>query len=66
RGFDAWTEIRRLDYPVLPAPADPVTDFPVRYTYPVQEQNLNTAKWTEAAAAIGGDDVTTKLFWDKF
>lgn len=66
RGFDAWTEIRRLDYPQLPPPADPVTDFPVRYTYPVQEQNLNTEKWSNAASAIGGDKVTTKLFWDKF
>ncbi len=65
RGFDAWTEVRRLDFPKLVPPTDAVTGFPVRYTYPVQEQNLNTANWTAAAASIGGDDVETKLFWDK-
>ena len=66
RGHEAWTTWRRLDYPVLVAPADAVTGIPVRYTYPVQEQNLNTANYTAAAAAIGGDVVETKLFWDKF
>ncbi len=66
RGHEAWTTWRRLDYPVLVAPADAVTGIPVRYTYPVQEQNLNTTNYTTAAAAIGGDVVETKIFWDKF
>lgn len=66
RGFDAWTEVRRLDAPALPLPADAVSGFPNRYTYPVQEQNLNTANYTAAASAMGGDVVEFKLFWDKF
>jgi Starch-binding associating with outer membrane len=66
RGFDAWVELRRLDYPVLPAPAVPVSTFPLRFTYPTSEQNLNAANWTQASTAVGGDEVTTKLFWDKF
>lgn len=68
RGFDAWTEWRRLDAPTLVAPPDNVTDgvIPVRFTYPVAEQNLNTANYNDAASAIGGDKVGTKLFWDKF
>ncbi len=66
RGFDAWTEIRRLDYPKLTVPAQALTGFPVRYTYPVQEQNLNTNNYNAAATAIGGDKVETKLFWDKY
>lgn len=66
RGWDAWIEIRRLDYPMIVAPTSALTDFPVRFTYPVNEQNLNTAHYNDAAAAIGGDKVTTKLFWDKF
>lgn len=66
RGFESWSEVRRLDWPQLVAPVDALTGFPVRYTYPVQEQNLNTANWTDASAAIGGDKVETKLFWDKF
>ncbi|MFA6085906.1 SusD/RagB family nutrient-binding outer membrane lipoprotein [Mucilaginibacter sp.] len=65
RGWDAWIETRRLDYPLLPAPADPVSDFPVRFTYPVNEQNVNTVNYNDASSKIGGDEVTTKLFFDK-
>lgn len=65
RGFDAWIEQRRLDYPQLVAPPSAVTPFPVRYTYPSTEENLNP-NYGAAAAAVGGDAVTTKLFWDKF
>lgn len=65
RGIDAWNSIRRLDYPVLPAPVNALSAFPVRFTYPVLEQNVNTSNYDQAAAAIGGDAVTTKLFWDK-
>jgi hypothetical protein len=64
RGFEAWTEWRRLDYPVLVAPPDALSDIPVRYTYPAQEQTLNATNYAAAAAAIGGDEVSTKLFWD--
>ena len=66
RGWEEWIEVRRLDYPVLVAPSSALTAFPVRYTYPVNEQNLNTTNYNAAAAAIGGDKVITKLFWDKF
>ena len=65
RGFDAWNSIRHFDYPVLPAPVNALSDFPMRFTYPVLEQNVNTSNYNQAAAAIGGDAVTTKLFWDK-
>jgi hypothetical protein len=65
RGWDAWIETRRLDYPVLLAPETAQTDFPVRFTYPVNEQNVNQVNYDKAAAAIGGDKVTTKLFFDK-
>jgi hypothetical protein len=64
RGFDAWTEQRRLDYPQLQAPVSAVTDFPVRYTYPSTEENLNKTNYDAASSSIGGDLVTTKLFWD--
>jgi len=36
----------------------------VRYTYPSNEQNLNQQNYDAASQAIGGDEVTTKLFWD--
>lgn len=66
RGFDAWIETRRLDSPILKVPTAAVSEFPVRFTYSVDEQNINTANYDAAAAAIGGDEVTTKLYWDKF
>jgi hypothetical protein len=64
RGHEAWTEYRRLDAPALNTVANPIADFPLRYTYPVNEQNLNTRNYDAASTAIGGDEVTTKLFWD--
>ncbi|MDR6941889.1 SusD/RagB family nutrient-binding outer membrane lipoprotein [Mucilaginibacter pocheonensis] len=66
RGWDAWIETRRLDYPVLIAPETAKTEFPVRLTYPVNEQNVNVTNYNKAAEAIGGDKVTTKLFFDKY
>lgn len=64
RGVDAWIETRRLDYPALTPGAGAKTDFPVRFTYPVNEQNVNKTNYDAASAAIGGDVVTTKLFFD--
>lgn len=66
RGWDAWIEWRRLDYPQLNPASLAVSDIPLRYPYPVNEQNVNRANYEAAAAAIGGDLVETKLWWDKF
>ena len=66
RGFDGWVEIRRLDNPQLPAPSDPNSGYPARFTYPVQEQTLNADNYARGSTSIGGDVVETKLFWDKF
>ena len=62
----AWTEWRRLDYPVLTKPEGALSDIPLRLTYPTPEGNVNGANYTAASAAIGGDQVTSKIFWDKF
>jgi len=66
RGWDAWIEWRRLDYPQLTAPTSALSAIPLRYPYPVNEQNVNRVNYEAASAAIGGDLVTTKLWWDKF
>ena len=66
RPYEGWTEIRRFDFPVLAAPINAKSGFPNRLTYPANEQQLNGANYTAASAAIGGDKVETKLFWDKF
>ena len=66
RGFEAWTAWRTYDMPGFNLPAVSGLPVPTRYTYPISEQNLNKTNYTAAAAAIGGDEQTTKLFWDKF
>ena len=65
RGFEAWTSYRRLDFPVLTAPVDAdVNQVPTRLTYPAKEETLNATNNTAASTAIGGNTLTTKLFWD--
>lgn len=68
QGIQGWTEWRRLDYPELNVPPEPegltYGDIPSRFIYPVDEQNLNQSNYEEAAQAIGGDELTTQLFWD--
>ncbi len=67
RGFESWTEWRRLDYPVLVAPADAKTTNnlpPFRVTYPDVEFTLNETNLRAAISSIGGDELETKLFWD--
>ncbi len=65
-GFEGWTSWRRFDFPLLVAPPDAVSEIPVRFTYPIIEQTLNGDSYQAASAAIGGDLVETKLFWDIF
>lgn len=66
RPFDAWTSWRLLDFPKLVKPDAPlVPEIPVRLIYPIVNAALNAQATADAAAAIGGDDSATKLFWDK-
>ena len=68
KGLEAWTTWRRLDYPVFNIPefSTSVMDIPTRFTFPIEEQTLNPANYQEAADAIGGDVLTSKIFWDMF
>jgi hypothetical protein len=66
RGLEGYTMWRRMDYPIFNIGSLITTydEIPVRFTYPVAEQTLNNASYTAAAAAIGGDLISTKIFWD--
>ncbi|MBL6449782.1 SusD/RagB family nutrient-binding outer membrane lipoprotein [Fulvivirga sp. 29W222] len=65
QGFEGWTTWRRLDFTGLNAPPEmAVADIPVRFTYPLEEAQLNGEQYAKAGTAIGGDDVSTKVFWD--
>ena len=65
RGIEAWYFFRRLDYPVLQAP-NVAEGLVYRMPYSLNEYSTNRANVEAAAAKIGGDKYTTKLFWDKF
>ncbi len=65
QGFDGWSIWRRLDFTMLTPPSGMnYSDIPVRMIYPISEATLNGPSLTAAAAAIGGDLPSTKVFWD--
>ncbi|MDX1543590.1 MAG: SusD/RagB family nutrient-binding outer membrane lipoprotein [Christiangramia sp.] len=66
RGFEGWTEWRRLDHPDFLVNSDQ-TDLPVplRIFYPTGEIALNEDNYRAAVQNIGGsDDLYTPIFWD--
>jgi hypothetical protein len=62
--FEGWAVWRKYDAPEFNLPEDTGNAVPLRYTYPVNEQNLNEANWIDGSSAIGGDEQSTPLFWD--
>jgi hypothetical protein len=62
--FEGWGVWRKFDAPQFNLPEDTGNPVPLRYTYPVNEQNLNEANYSAASDAIGGDDQQTPIFWD--
>ncbi len=66
-GHEAWFNIRRTGIPALkPGPDNLNNDrYPVRYLYPESEQAVNRANYQEAASRMGGDDINSKVWWEK-
>ncbi|GHT74144.1 hypothetical protein FACS189456_5310 [Bacteroidia bacterium] len=66
QGPEAFTEWRRLDYPVLVAGPASVLDgkIPLRLFYPGTEQSLNRTNREQAVASQGADELTTRLWFD--
>jgi hypothetical protein len=66
RGLEGYTTYRRLDYPRFNI-AELIreeSEIPTRFTFPVNEQSLNADNYKAASQLIGGDLLTTKIFWD--
>lgn len=65
----SWNFYRRLDYPQLTAPSTAIANaegkVPVRLQYPALEATTNGTNYAAASTSIGGDKLTTKIFWDK-
>jgi len=62
--YQGWNVWRKFDAPEFNLPESSGNPVPLRYTYPITEQNLNTTNYNDAASAIGGDTQQTALFWD--
>lgn len=62
--FQGWYVWRKFDSPEFNIPAVSESPVPLRFTYPIREQNLNGANYNDASNAIGGDTQQTALFWD--
>jgi hypothetical protein len=62
--LEGWSVWRKYDEPTLNLPGSTGNPVPLRYTYPINEQNLNEANYNAASQAIGGDSQQTRLFWD--
>ncbi|MFI5129530.1 MAG: SusD/RagB family nutrient-binding outer membrane lipoprotein [Chitinophagales bacterium] len=67
-GTEAFANFRRTGFPSLtpnPVPGDLGSiGFVRRLSYPNLEASANTANYNAAAAAIGGDKLSSKVFWD--
>jgi hypothetical protein len=66
RGFEGWTFVRRMHYPILLAPPTAISSFPIRFNYPVEEQTLNQTSYAAAVANLpgGSDVVSAPLFFE--
>ena len=62
--FQGWSTWRKYDEPELNVAFESKLPVPLRYTYPVNEQNLNVTNYDAASTAIGGDTQQTPVFWD--
>lgn len=67
-GTEAFANFRRTGFPALvPNPVPGVLGTPGfvrRLSYPDLEASANTANYNAGAAAIGGDKLTSRVFWD--
>ena len=65
--YQQWFEYRRTGFPVLPTTGAMLNDrkVPVRFRYPVVVQTNNVANYARAVASMGGDDINTKVWWEK-
>lgn len=66
-GYESWLDIRRTGIPEMMISPDNLNGniFPVRYRYPSSEQAVNSANYSNAVAAIGGDNYNSKGWWEE-
>ncbi|MGK6351230.1 SusD/RagB family nutrient-binding outer membrane lipoprotein [Parapedobacter sp. DT-150] len=65
--YQQWFEYRRTGFPVLPKTEYMLHDgvMPTRFMYHNDVRRFNPENYQIAAERIGGDDVMTKVWWEK-
>ncbi|UCJ05727.1 SusD/RagB family nutrient-binding outer membrane lipoprotein [Chitinophaga pendula] len=65
--YQQWFEYRRTKLPVLPVGPGMLNDkkMPVRFKYPLTVQTANPDNYRRAVTNMGGDDINTKVWWEK-
>lgn len=65
--YQQWFEYRRTGLPVLPKTEAMLNNkmVPVRFRYPATVQLSNNDHYKKAVEAMGGDDINTKVWWEK-
>jgi len=65
--YQQWFEYRRTKLPVLPVGEGMLNDkvMPVRFKYPSTVQTTNYDNYKAAVTSMGGDDINTKVWWEK-
>lgn len=64
--FQQWFEYRRTGHPILPR-GDGLNgrNMPARLNYPVYVRSTNPNNYSKAVANMGGDDISTLVWWQK-
>ncbi len=65
--YQQWSEYRRTGLPVLPVGPGMQNNgvMPSRFQYPISVRISNPEKYQQAVEGMGGDDINTKVWWDK-
>ena len=65
--FQQWFEYRRTGHPILPKGPGLRNggNMPSRLNYPIYVQSANPTNYQKAKANMGGDDINTKVWWQK-
>ncbi len=64
RGFESWASWKLLDYPMMNRPVVSDLPLPRRYVYGNFEGEVNGENYDAASAAMGGDNLDSRVFWD--
>ena len=65
--YQGFIEFKRTGFPstIAPGPDAFYSTYPSRFEYPSEEQALNASNYNAAVSRIGGDEITTKVWWEQ-